>query len=63
MTSRDLEWVIMTFINYEKGEKGVDNLSVTAVMTFSFGPSFSHLRFKVEQDNESIIFIDIVLLF
>ena len=44
----------------EKGEKGVDNLSVTAEMTFSFGPSFSHLRLKVEQDNESIIFIDIV---
>ena len=44
----------------EKGEKGVDNLSVTAVMTFSFRPSFSHLRLKVEQDNESIIFIDIV---
>ena len=44
----------------EKGEKRVDNLSVTAEMTFSFRPSFSHFHLKVEQDNESIIFVDIV---
>ena len=56
MTRRELRWVTMAFMDYKKGEKR-DNLSFMAAMIFSFRPSFSRLLWKVEQDNESIIFI------
>ena len=56
MTRQELVWVTTAFMNYKKREKRVDNLSFMADLTFRFRPFFSHLLWKVEQDNESIIF-------